>query len=200
MELDQSVRDFQGTPESVNLRLKLRRRHEAPRYRLCIPIDADGDPAEIGGWISEAKAQRVQAEADLRKATSTARITRHQVEELISMTADIAATLLDAEPAQMADAYRKLGVRLTYDPAGPLIRATADPQSNTLVKRFVSEGGSTHTPTLLYVLQRRSRSTADGQAVCALTCGNAACRLGQQLVRELFSGQSLWGARSLPGL
>ncbi len=112
------------------------------RYKAA--IDAGGDPAEIGAWITQAKAQRIQAEADLRKATSKARITRQQIEELITMTADIAATLHDADPAQMANAYRKLGVRLTYDPAGPLIRATASPQPGNLGKWFVSEGGLEH--------------------------------------------------------
>ena len=109
------------------------------RYKAT--IDAGGDPAEIGAWITEAKAQRVQAETELRGATSKVRITRQQIEELITMTADIAATLRDAEPAQMADAYRKLGVRLTYDPAGPVIRATASPQAGNIGKWLVSEGG-----------------------------------------------------------
>jgi hypothetical protein len=45
-------------------------------------------------------------------------------------------------------------------------------------------GDRPRIPTLLYVLQRRSRSTAEGRPVCALTCRNAACRLGQLLVRS----------------
>jgi site-specific DNA recombinase len=109
------------------------------RYKAA--IDAGGDPAEIGAWITEAKAHRVQAEAELRRTTSKARITRQQIEELINMTTDVAATLHGAEPAQIADAYRKLGVRLTYDPAGPLIRATVSPQAGNIGKWSVSEGG-----------------------------------------------------------
>ena len=92
-----------------------------PVARYKATIDAGGDPAEIGTWISEAKAQRVQAEAELRKATSKTLITRQQVEELITMTTDIAATLREAEPRPRRRGNRKLGVRLTYDPAGPLI-------------------------------------------------------------------------------
>jgi site-specific DNA recombinase len=38
------------------------------RYKAA--IDVGGDPAEIGAWLSEAKAQRVQAEAELRRTTS----------------------------------------------------------------------------------------------------------------------------------
>jgi Recombinase len=108
------------------------------RYKAA--IDANGDPAEIGAWITEAKARRVQAEAELRRTTSKARVTRQQIEELINMTTDVAATLHNAEPAQIADAYRKLGVRLTYDPAGPLIRATVSPQAGNIGKWSVSEG------------------------------------------------------------
>ena len=110
------------------------------RYKAT--IDAGGDPAEIGAWITEAKAQRVQAEAELRRATSKARITRQQIEELITMTADIAATLRDAEPAQMADAYRKLGVRLTYDPAGPAHPGHGQPTSGQYRQMVGVRGGT----------------------------------------------------------
>jgi hypothetical protein len=41
------------------------------RYRTV--IDAGGDVAEIGTWISEAKPERVRAEAALRDATAKAR-------------------------------------------------------------------------------------------------------------------------------
>jgi DNA invertase Pin-like site-specific DNA recombinase len=108
------------------------------RYRAT--IDAGGDPAEIGAWISQAKAQRLQAEADLRKATTTARLTRHQIDDLIASITDIAATLDKAEPAQLADAYDKLGLRLTYDPAGPIVHATANPRPGNIGNWFVSEG------------------------------------------------------------
>ena len=61
------------------------------RYRAT--IDAGGDPEEIGTWISQAKAQRLQAETDLRNATASSRLTRHQIEDLITGIEDTAAML-----------------------------------------------------------------------------------------------------------
>jgi hypothetical protein len=54
--------------------------------RACqrISVSAGGDPAEIGAWINEAKAERVQADVELRQATSKTRITRDQIEALIA--------------------------------------------------------------------------------------------------------------------
>jgi site-specific DNA recombinase len=84
------------------------------RYKAA--IDAGADLAEVAGWITEAKAQRLAAEAELRQATSTNRLTREQVTALITEAGEITATLHSADPGAMADAYRKLGIRLTYDP------------------------------------------------------------------------------------
>jgi hypothetical protein len=79
------------------------------RYRAA--LDAGGDPEEIGTWISEAKAQRLAAEAELRRATPPAALSREQVQAVIEQCADLAKDLRDAEPADMAGAYRKLGPR-----------------------------------------------------------------------------------------
>jgi site-specific DNA recombinase len=108
------------------------------RYRAT--LDAGGDPEEIGRWIAEAKAQRLKAEADLRQATSTATPTRQQVQELIEECADIAADLRDADPGDMAAAYRKLGLRLTYHPERQLVSAAACPQPRDIGNWLVSEG------------------------------------------------------------
>jgi hypothetical protein len=67
------------------------------RYKAA--IDADGDPAEIGAWITEAKSQRLRAETELRQASTKVRATRDQIEALVSRLPDIAATLHDADPA-----------------------------------------------------------------------------------------------------
>jgi site-specific DNA recombinase len=108
------------------------------RYRAV--IDAGGDLEEVGSWISQAKAQRLQAEDDLGKATATTRLTRHQIEDLIAAITDVAETLSDADPAQSADAYDKLGLRLTYNPETQIVRAKANPQPGNIGNWFVSEG------------------------------------------------------------
>jgi hypothetical protein len=59
------------------------------RYRVA--LDMDGDPEEIGKWIPEAKAQRLKAEAERRRATSKNTLNCRQVQELTEQYADIAA-------------------------------------------------------------------------------------------------------------
>jgi site-specific DNA recombinase len=107
------------------------------RYRAA--LDAGGDPAEIGAWISETKAARLTAEAELRQATSKARMTRQQIKDLIGQCGDIAAALHDADPAGIAATYHKLGLRLTYHPGKQLVHAAACPQPDNTGKWSVSE-------------------------------------------------------------
>lgn len=111
-------------------------------YRAA--LDAGGDPEEISKWITDAKAQRLQAEQDLRQATTKANLTRQQIQDFIQECTDIATQLRDADPNDLAQAYRKLGLRLTYHPGRNLVRATAGPQPTTVGKWLVSEEGVAH--------------------------------------------------------
>ena len=75
------------------------------RYKAA--IDAGGDLEEISTWISDAKAQRLAAEAGLRRAATRSRMTRQQIADLISEVSDLAATLRGAESDAAAEAYRQ---------------------------------------------------------------------------------------------
>ena len=70
-----------------------------------------------------------------------AALTRQQVQAVIDQCADMPKDLRDAEPADMAVAYRKLGLRLTYRPGRNLVQATASPRPANIGKWLVSEGG-----------------------------------------------------------
>jgi site-specific DNA recombinase len=108
------------------------------RYRAA--LDAGGDPEEIGKWIAEAKVQRLAAEAQLHLATQgTATLTRQQIQAVIEECADIARNLRDADPADIASAYRRLGLRLTYHPGRKLVQATVSPKPANISKWSVSE-------------------------------------------------------------
>jgi site-specific DNA recombinase len=109
------------------------------RYKAALEVG--GDPAEINAWIAEAKAQRLKAQAELAQATSKSRLTRQQIADRISQLSDIAATLHDADCADMASTYRKLGLRLTYEPDRQILRAVVHPQPDNIGKWLVSEGG-----------------------------------------------------------
>jgi site-specific DNA recombinase len=132
--------DATGTADAEAARAQIEDANlKMARYRAA--LDVDGDPEEIGKWIAEAKAQRLKAEAELRQATSKATLTRQQVQDLIKECADIAADMRDADPADMATACQKLGLRLTYQPERQLVSAVACPKPATIGKWFVSEGG-----------------------------------------------------------
>ncbi len=77
-------------------------------------------------------------------ATSKTTMTRQQVQAVIEECADIAADLRDAEPADMAGTYRKLGLRLTYHPERQLVGAAACPRPANIGNWLVSEGGLEH--------------------------------------------------------
>ena len=68
--------------------------------------------------MAETKAQRVAAEAQLREATTGTghALSRQQVQAVIVECADIARRLREAEPADLATAYGRLGLRLTDHP------------------------------------------------------------------------------------
>jgi site-specific DNA recombinase len=103
-------------------------------YRAA--LDAGGDPEEIGKWIAEAKAQRLAAEAQLRQATSGAgpALSRQQIRAVTEECADIARDLSQADPADLANAYSKLGLRLIYHPGRNLVQATASPRAANIGK------------------------------------------------------------------
>lgn len=83
---------------------------------------------EISAWISDAQAERLAAEAELRRATTRSRMTRQQITDLISAVSDLAATLRGADSETAAEAYRQLGLRLTYYQDKQIVRAAAVPQ------------------------------------------------------------------------
>ena len=68
-------------------------------------------------------------------------MTRRQIADLISEVSDLAATLRGAESETAAEAYRQLGLRLTYYPDKKVVRAATAPQPDNIGKWLVSEGG-----------------------------------------------------------
>jgi site-specific DNA recombinase len=88
------------------------------RYRQA--LDAGADPAVVAGWISQVQADRARAEAELTRAPDAAashrRLSRAPISELVTGIADAIAVLATADPADKAEVYRQLGLRLTYRP------------------------------------------------------------------------------------
>ncbi|MBE3200430.1 MULTISPECIES: recombinase family protein [Parafrankia] len=114
-EDDRAVQRARQTIEEVNAKLT--------RYRAA--LDAGADPVVVTGWIAQAQAEKTAAERELREANKndTGKLTREEISEIVESLGDIASALAEAEPAEKADLYRSLQLRLTYHPTTSTVRA-----------------------------------------------------------------------------
>ncbi|WP_095522664.1 hypothetical protein [Pseudofrankia inefficax] len=78
-------------------------------------------------WIAQAQAEKTTAERDLRQANQDQErhLTRDDISNMIDSIGDVAAALAAAEPADKADLYRQLNLRLAYQPATNTVRVDA---------------------------------------------------------------------------
>ncbi len=88
--------------------------------------------------------QRTVAEARLAALTShhgtNRRMSRDDIHTMVNTFGGLLNALRHADPADKAEVYRELGVRLTYDHAERTVLAETRPTSSVCVV-FVSEGG-----------------------------------------------------------
>ncbi|WP_433281663.1 transposase [Micromonospora sp. CA-244673] len=96
------------------------------RYRAA--LDAGANPAVVTGRIVQTQTERARAEADLdaNAGNRPRRMSRAEITALVTALGDIAAALRDADPADKAEVYRQLGLRLTYQPETQTVRASVD--------------------------------------------------------------------------
>ena len=92
-------------------------------YRAA--LDAGGDPAFVSRWITETTAERARLVARTRPATPRAPMTGEQIASIVTALGDILAVLRAADPADKAEIYSQLGLRLTYQPGRRIVRAEA---------------------------------------------------------------------------
>ena len=108
------------------------------RYREA--LDAGADPVLVTGWIAEVQARRAEAEEQLSRAgRMTGRMSREQIRGLVDTISSVRSVLARADPADKAEVYKQLGLRLTYQPGPRVVRAEAT--LNSVGQGFVSEGG-----------------------------------------------------------
>ena len=78
--------------------------------------------------------------ARTRPATRRAPMTREQIASVVTALGDILAVLRDADPADKAEIYSQLGLRLTYQPGQRIVRAEAHLDQTPIGFSTVSEG------------------------------------------------------------
>jgi site-specific DNA recombinase len=93
------------------------------QYRAT--LDAGADPATVARWITETEAERAKYQALKRAASPQAQsMSRDEIASVVSALSDLLRVLRSADPADKAEIYAQLGLRLTYRPdEDPAIRA-----------------------------------------------------------------------------
>jgi site-specific DNA recombinase len=106
-QADEPVPELEKLPEQI-----AETDRQLAAYRAA--LDGDGDPAVIGGWITEAR--KLATRARLDTLTSPVRLTREEITGLVNTITDIVSLLANADPADKPKLYGQLGPRLTYNP------------------------------------------------------------------------------------
>jgi len=98
------------------------------RYRAA--LDAGTDPLLVQQWITRVQAEKAVAAANLRQITGRRTMTADDINTLVDAMSGIATILRQADPADKAEVYQQLGIRLTYKPGLRLIQAEASPSGS----------------------------------------------------------------------
>jgi site-specific DNA recombinase len=117
------------------------------RHRAA--LEAGADPALVATWSREVQAQRAAAEATLRQLHNQHgnrhRMSREEIEALVDALGGLLSILQEADPADKAEVYRQLGLRLTYDHETRTVLADSRPAPPVGVV-VVSDGGGDLSP------------------------------------------------------
>lgn len=112
------------------------------RHRAA--LEAGADPALVATWSREVQTRRLAAETRLKTIDSPTgparRMTRQDIHDLVDAIGGLLTALRRADPADKAEVYRHLGLRLTYDHEKKEVLAASRPAPRVGVL-VVSEGG-----------------------------------------------------------
>jgi site-specific DNA recombinase len=92
-------------------------------------LEAGADPVLVTTWMKETQAKRALAEARRKKPAGRRRMTQEEIMNLATELGIIMQALKDAEAADKAEVYRRIGLSLTYHPQEKRVAAEARPNS-----------------------------------------------------------------------
>ena len=93
------------------------------QYRAA--LDAGAEPATVARWITETEAERARYQAVKRAAAphlAPAALSRNEIASVVNALSDVLVVLRSADPADKAQIYAGLGLRLIYQPGERLVR------------------------------------------------------------------------------
>jgi site-specific DNA recombinase len=77
-------------------------------------LEAGADPVLVTSWMSETQAKRAAAQARLAKSQAGRRgMTQDEITSLVGALGDVMQVLKEADPADKAEVYSRLGLTLT---------------------------------------------------------------------------------------
>ena len=87
-------------------------------------LEAGADAVLVTTWMKETQAKKAAAEARLKKpADGRRRMTREEITDLVTSLGAIIQVLRNADPADKAEVYQRLGMTLTYHPKDKRVKA-----------------------------------------------------------------------------
>jgi site-specific DNA recombinase len=88
-------------------------------------LEAGADPALVATWTAQVQARRAQALAAQRPRTPSKRMTKAEIHQLVEALGDLRNVIQAADPRDISEIYRQLGMRLAYEPGTKIVRAEA---------------------------------------------------------------------------
>ncbi len=194
-----AARPDEPCPEVAGLREEIEQcDHRLAQYRAA--LDGGGDPAVVGQWITETQAQKLATEARLRAQNGTQatpwRMGREEIDAMVNAITDLMNVLRHADPADKAELYARLGLRLTYNPnASPRTVSARAELGRSCTKGSCPRSESNHFPKYLdtsHRIRARHRSvSADGdcRSYPSAQPGSSSATLGRPVDPPHHDGQ-----------
>ena len=102
------------------------------QYRAA--LDAGASPAVVAGWIAETEAERQSYILAVRRSKSTPPMTETEIRSLAGKLARVTDVLSAADADGKSEAFRQLGLRLTYHPGSKMVEAKIEPVRHWLLE------------------------------------------------------------------
>jgi hypothetical protein len=161
-------------------------------------LDAGADPTVVSGWINQTEAERLRLQRRLaveRSPQAAAAITPDELAALIDSVGEVAAVLDEGDDTDKADLYRRLGLRLTFNPEARIVEAETHVEPERWATDCVEGGDTNHYPTARdhggrAPVDRDGRSPL-GRAMTLLTARRPIGHSSQATVRSRYCALSV---------
>jgi site-specific DNA recombinase len=112
-------------------------------------LEAGADPALVTSWMAEVQALRAAAESRLHRSPQRRRMSPGDIAQVVAALGDLVVFLTSADPAQKAETYGQLDLRLTYRPGDGIVKVEVRPAGSMYARKCPrSESPPTYIPAI----------------------------------------------------